>query len=65
MYCSICDVFESKYDHKYVQRRIHGIVMLLLELYNNKICNINGKLYLSKDEKDEIEYFVYISSVRF
>lgn len=65
VYCSLCDVFESKYDPKYAQRRIRGIAMLLLERYNNKICNINGKLYLSKAEKDEIEYWVYISSVRF
>lgn len=65
MYYSLCDVFESKADSKYAQRRIRGIAMLLLERYNNRMCNINEKLYLSKAEKDEIEYLIGISSVRF
>ena len=60
MYYSLCDVFESKDDPKYSQRRIRGIAMLLLERYNNRMCNINEKLYLSKAEKDEIEYLVWL-----
>ena len=42
MYYSLCDVFGSKGDSKYAQRRIRGIAMLLLERYNNRMCSRHG-----------------------